>query len=445
MAVGLTIGLFFGILLLGGLLVSAFIPLTWLLTTSAALVTAQIYLIPAGGVTLPVAAVAALGLWRFFRVKWVLEHPWIFAALGLFVAQAAALIWSPNPMLAIRGNIYLLPFVFVACAILSDHSDGKKATTQAVTALVLASIPQAILVMIFRVLPNVEGMFLSSAIAAKFVSANALADVAAGGYPVLDVAKSGGFFLNANVAAVFMGVTGFIALAFSETTRQSWFKWVAVLNFVAVFFAGSKAAILIGCALFMALLFVKIVRQGGVSLMGVFVTTASVSILIPVLLFAWLHFRQSDLLAHSVLTLESRFPMWGFAWQAFTEHPWTGLGFGGWELEWPRYALAFGLNPQFPPHNSLLNHFIQSGLLGLLASLAFALAMLAVPIRARRLAQDAREKSSAEFLLAALVWYFSQSLAENYGFIGEVHLTILLAVTVASFVKLHSKVSPDFQ
>src|SRR6266540_2280740 len=108
---------------------------------------------------------------------------------------------------------------------------------------------EAGLVVLFRLLPGVEHMFLQT-VGGFFAGQNTVAALfGEHGNNVVDPAKSGGVFVNANVAAMFLGVNGLAALAVSAVTRTRWVRVVGVAALVAILFTGSKSATILALVL----------------------------------------------------------------------------------------------------------------------------------------------------------------------------------------------------
>src|SRR6266511_4048660 len=108
---------------------------------------------------------------------------------------------------------------------------------------------EAGLVVLFRLLPGVEHMFLQT-VGGFFAGQNTVAALfGEHGNNVVDPAKSGGVFVNANVAAMFLGVNGLAALAVSAVTRTRWVRVVGVAALVAILFTGSKPATILALVL----------------------------------------------------------------------------------------------------------------------------------------------------------------------------------------------------
>lgn len=409
-----------------GLLVSALLPLRLAVMAAIGLCVLQLYTVSTAGVYMSVAHLAALALWRHVMEPATVRQPWFMAVACLLFIQIVSAIWSPSPVLAIRYVLYSLPFLLIAAGVVKLARVDFPAVRRAFLFAFATSALQALLIILFRVLPSVELAFLYSPVARFFISANLLSDIANGAYTVFDPGKAGGLFINANVAAVFSGVMAFAAWGCAALLQARWLRWIALLNLLSVFFTGSKAGM--GMAVLMpALLYlITVLRSGRIS-MGL-VATACFSLAGAVLVAVFIAERAADsaYVDASGQTMDERLKIWRFAWQVVRESPVTGLGFGGWELKWPAYAQAVGSNPFFPPHNAFLALFMQSGLTAALAGMAFALTSLAYIWR-RFVAAEGVVKEFALCLLVAQVWLVVQAQGENYGLIGEVHLTLLMA------------------
>jgi len=420
-------------LALFGLILSALLPLRAMVVVSVALCVLQVYTISTVGVFLSAAHLAALALWRHVAEPATLRQPWFWAVAALLLIQLVSAIWSPAPVLAVRYVLYSLPFLLVVSAVVKLARTDFAAVRRALLVVLATSAIQATLVIVFRVLPSVEFGFLYSPVARFFISANLLSDIANGAYTVFDPGKAGGFFINANVAAVFGGVMAFAAWGCASLLQAPWLRWIAALNLVSVFFAGSKAGM--GMAVLMPTLMylITVFRSGRISMglvAGVCFTLAGGLLAV---VFVADRVADSAFVGASGQTLDERLKIWRFAWQVIQESPLTGLGFGGWEIEWPAYAQAVGSNPLFPPHNAFLALFMQSGLLAALAGLVFMVTSLAYIWR-RFVGSVAATKEFALSLFIAQLWLVVQAQGENYGLVGEVHLTLLMAAMMGLLV-----------
>lgn len=72
-------------------------------------------------------------------------------------------------------------------------------------------------------------------------------------------------------------------------------------------------------------------------------------------------------------------------WQAavgmINDHPWLGVGFGNYEVAYPRYALMNWKYPLGHAHNYYLNVFAETGLVGFLSYISGWLALIFITIR----------------------------------------------------------------
>jgi hypothetical protein len=122
------------------------------------------------------------------------------------------------------------------------------------------------------------------------------------------------------------------------------------------------------------------------------------------------------------------------------ERPLTGLGFGGWEQRFALSAYLAGSTSVMPPHNSLFIVWLQSGLAGLLCGLALLAAIYAGISKALGSTQrEARQLSMAA--AGAFTWYVVQGLGENFGLVGEVHMTPLIGALLGHLCARHDALS----
>ena len=124
-------------------------------------------------------------------------------------------------------------------------------------------------------------------------------------------------------------------------------------------------------------------------------------------------------------TLGSREQIWSYATRMVAEHPLAGLGFGGWEQRFELHASLTGGAATIPAHNSLFILWLQSGLPGVLCGVGLVACIYAALTQAAR-SLDATTSALALGVGGAFTWYFAQGLGENFGLIGEVHMTPLL-------------------
>lgn len=421
--------------LLLAIIVSALIPVRFMLALAGGLSCLQVYTLPLGSVYFSASHLGSLGVWRALRSAPVRLPTWYSIVIALTLWQGISVFWSPSPYLAIRQIFYWVPFLFLLPAVISECIRSNNYVEKLLSVLLLSTLIQVALVIGFRVAPSIEAAFLSSPFARLFISPNVLGEIRNGAYTIFDAAKSGGFFVNANVAATYMGMCAFIAWGFGKTIGKSWPYWVAMANLFGVFLTGSKAGAALAVVLPLIAYGIHVFRAGRISIKLVATFCFAIVIVTPIAIWGAGNFLESRFVEASSGTLSERFAIWDFAWQLFKDKPFFGLGFGGWETEWPRYALGRGLNPLFPPHNSLIALFVQSGSIAVVLAISFCLSFLLYLWRIAIMRNSASHLAFGLFFAAS--WAFIQSLGENFGILGETHITPLLALATGYVLYLN--------
>jgi O-antigen ligase len=424
----LPLGLLLGTLLIMAVVSSSVIPLTVCVLAGCLTSLFQIYTFPIAGIYLSAALMCWLAAWRFaLPDSGLWQWTWMRALLLFNVVGIVSIVWSPNKVLGIRYFIYSLPLLLAAHAIYALTRANPKAARRCVHVLLASTLVEAVLVIIFRLLPNVELAFLRSPVARLFISANSLiALFTTSPNNVLDPDKAGGFFLNANVASAFLGFCAVSAWYIGQADRSVLLRVVAFFNWFAVLLAGSKAALVLALAVPVLVLIVETFSSRQINLKAIIggLLTASVAFVAVALL--WNQSLASRFEHDSLSTLGTRRAIWGFARQAIQTHPFLGLGFGGWDKEFPLYAFMHGVGFNFPPHNSLLIAWTQSGLPGVLAAVCWIAAVYVGITRAVRMGGAVGQLGLG--VGGAFTWYLIQGFGENIGVIGEVHLTPFLGL-----------------
>lgn len=407
---------------------SFFIPARFWVWVVALTATFQVYTVPLGGIFLSFALLAGLSAWRFsLDLKGLWRTPWIVCFLLLALWKLISMAWSPSQIMVIRNLIYALPLIFVFAAGRSYALSNAQGAVRALTWALYLALVQTILVMVFRVMPSVEIGFLTSPVARFAISANVISGLF-GESPnnVLDPGKSGGFFVNGNVAAAFGGVCAMLAWYFGKYRGNRLLQGVAVLHWLGVFFTGSKAGSMVGMALPSLVLFSEYLRSRRIRpafFIGFCLILAVFLAIFPVLLEK---FQQTGFTEDSVETFQVRQIIWDFARRELPKHLFLGHGSGGWELAFVYYAAANGFGV-YPPHNSYIILWSEAGLPALLLGLAFTFCFLHWSWRAA-VALPGTERFMAVGLFGAFTWSLIQSLGENFGLFGEVHMTPLIAL-----------------
>jgi hypothetical protein len=406
----------------------------------------QIYLLPEGRIDIALTTVVTgllapgllLVVWRGAGRS--LLRLWLVRVLlGLIAIRVLALAWSPDPRSGLQPIVVLGQFA-VTVALMAQLLRREPGQVRLLHWLYWPWVAaEAALVVLFRVAPDVEDGFLRTA-GGWFAGQNTVGALfGEGRNNVLDVAKSGGVFVNANVAAMFLGVNGLAALALAVVTRQRWLRVLGVALLLTVPFTGSKSATVLTVALPAAAFGIQQLTRAAApavrrrllagSLIG---GTAVIALLLTV---------SAGLRDAMVEAFVGRTIIWRFGAEEFREHPVLGLGFGGWDDGFGPYAAAEGLDRSFPPHNVLLAAWANTGIAGLLLSAAFF--ALAAWLCARHMSRPSGDRRMVPFVAAAVAWVFVQGMGENTDVFGVIHLIPILSLLIAYLIRPAGEESKD--
>ncbi|MEU1396121.1 O-antigen ligase family protein [Micromonospora zamorensis] len=378
--------------------------------------------------------------------------------IALLVVRLVALAWSPDPrgglpLITLLGQ-FIVTLILMLQAVRQDPGLLRRIERWYWPWIVA----EAVLVLVFRVLPGVEDAFLRSI--AGFVSGQNTAAALFAGSPnnVFDEAKSGGVFVNANVAGLFLGVNAVAAFAVATITGSRWTRVVGFVALAAVPVTGSKSATLLAIALPASVLAVQRLTRArraaepGPSLHGgrrrpprsahrrLSLGLAGVGLLgviVGVVIAVDLGFAQA--LARS---FGDRTAIWGFGAEAFLRDPLLGLGYGGWDAGFGPYAREQGIYRSFPPHNVLLAAWAATGLAGLVLTVVFFTLALRLAVRAA-MASVGKHRTFALWTTAAIAWTLIHGLGDNTEIFGDIHLIPVLSLLVAYLIVGNREESND--
>lgn len=397
----------------------------------------QLYLLPKGSSDLALSTVATAVLApgvlvvtagtrdrRLFRVR-LLQ-----VLLGLLAVRLLALTWSPEPRSGAQSVVLLGQFIVVVLIMTVAVWEDRDALRHLQRVYWPWVVLEGCLVIIFRVLPDVEHTFLRS-IAGPFVGQNTLAGLFAE-HPnnVLDVVKSGGVFTNANVAAMFLGVNGLAALAISSVTGTRWVRNVAIFTLASVPFTGSKAGTILTFALPVAAIAIYRMKRMATPVIRRYALVATVAL--PTLGAVLIGTVNLGAFKEIREAFVGRTLIWRFAADAFLDSPVLGLGYGGWELGFASYAARTDLYRSFPPHNIFLATWSRTGIVGLAITVIFFALAARLVLRGTRSCAD-QDVKFAIYTGAAFAWVLIQGMGENTDIFGEIHLIPILALLTGYF------------
>ncbi|MEZ0493341.1 O-antigen ligase family protein [Kineococcus sp. TBRC 1896] len=405
------------------------------LTVAAFLAVPQVFVGPLGTLNLPLSqcwVILIAVCWLLERKELPVRDPVFRAILVLAITQGAAIGWSPDPVVGVLEVARLLSFAFLALYAARVERVRAGALTGPFTVVLCWAVVNAVLVWVFRLSPAVESVFLHSPLATLVVGPDAMrAFFADGANNVTDPLKAGGFFLDANVSSMFLGVATFCFLALgvglrgaAHRRRRRLHGAGALLCWSATFATGSKTAAALALVLPLAVRGVQVLGRPNARW---FLPQAAAAVglgawLVPRLLERYVP-GYADA---STESLASRAPLWEFAVRMFREHLVLGLGFGGWSRTVEQFA-ALGIQT-LPPHNLLIAAWAASGLPGVAGLLLLALTILVVLTATVVKNVGTHLARTTAFALGAWWWVLVHGMGDNTAVYGEAKSMILLAM-----------------
>lgn len=353
---------------------------------------------------------------------------------------AAATFWSPLPSVGWAWVAQVLVLVVVALQGKALALKGGIPRT-AVDILAWSISLQAVLVIIFRLVPEIEDIFLRSPIAPLLVGGDRAERLfTTSPDNVLDPAKAGGFFLNANTASMYLGVAACLFLAYAAMTGRARYRWVSVLCLVSVVATGSKSGLILLILPALAWVCVRMRSRVGRMFAPVIIVAAALfALLSPILISA----IDTQFASDVETTVGTRQLIWSAGAQLFAASPVLGLGFGGWGIEFARFA-GPDLAARYPPHNTIIQTWADTGFLG-----AFILAGLYVLILTRGMKATFQSPSSQTARVRAysvfgVLWMICHGMGDAMPFFGDNRTGFLFVLLVVFMVfgKGHTGVNP---
>ena len=418
------------------LIVSYTLPVKFRFSIALVLSVLQLYTFPIGDFYVSMAFAASLSLWpEALKEAKVLFSKKIFTvAIILLLTHIISILWSPDPRMGLRTIVYMLPFFFIACASFSIAKKDSGFIYKTLYATCLLMSIQAALVIIFRVSPTLELSYLSSNLAGLFSGPNVIENLMNGAEAnnVFDPDKAGGFFVNGNTASTYLGMGSFTAYMMSRVKKSRLLLLTTVTLWLAVFFTGSKSGAMLALGLpAIAIIQSKYFQFNNQSKSAILKISI---LLLPLIVFAatqliGLFAVDSTFATNSMDTASTRFEIWNYAASAFLNSPIFGQGFGGWQIGYGAYAASIGIPASFPPHNTLIYLWSQSGLLAAILGIAFIYYVMRLSYQLMK-CKDQESKLLGTALGLVSGWLFIHGMGENIGLFGEQHQQPLLATLI---------------
>lgn len=345
--------------------------------------------------------------------------------LGLFVAvTVVSLLWAlPSGMhLGSVTVVFGIVFLLWLREVIVLARDEPRLLDTIMLWTVPGVVVQAVLAILFRLDPAVEDRFLHSNLALLAAGPRVeeiYTDIASN---VIDPNRSGGFFMNGNVASLFGGVAALLLCVSARVTMRRWLYAVAALSFVGAIFTGSKTGAILGSGCAIAILLVPHLRRG-----------KSLLILLPVALLMPFAFSQVMGLVDRVAptfyaatgsSYSERELLWSRAAEMFKESPILGPGFGGWVEQ----VGKVGSRTDLPPHNFLVAAWAYSGIVAVALAIAFMVAAIVFSFRTTTAQPTLFDRRTATLALCAIAWVFMHGMGDNTALYGDRQTMILFAL-----------------
>ncbi|WP_370290689.1 O-antigen ligase family protein [Nocardioides sp.] len=366
-------------------------------------------------------------------------------AILLLIAMLLSLMWAIDDREGQGKTLRMAMFAILLWYALRVGRESRSSLDKAVIWSAPLLMAHAIITIIFRVSPDIEEAFLKSSAGALLVGGSA-ADLFSGIVAlrnnVLDPEKAGGLFVNGNTASMFMGVGGVACLLVWQRTKRRSMLLASLVTFAGVIGTGSKTGLALVIMLpLAAVLLDRLSRRG----YGVFIP------LLALFFATWVVSGGAEATLNqlfpvyaekSALSLDSRQQIWSTAWLLFKENPMLGLGFGGWLATASQYLGT----TRYPPHNTVLQAWADSGGIAALLTIVFIFVALATAYRAMTAQTTDRGRRSAALCLVGVAWPLIHGMGDNTTIFGDPHSMALMAVMIGysvSYLRQPEHKRPD--
>lgn len=388
----------------------------------------QFYFVQIAGSYFSLALFSVLLLipWAMKSINLLTWKPLLFLVM-VVIFQVLSFSWSVDLKLGLRSVLGIVLFLIVVMSVYEITRKYPERVLYVFLLYFVFVLSQAFLVIYFYFNPSTEWVFIKSELAKVFINPNTISAIFDGSEPhAFGIGSPGGFFVNRNVGAAFLGINALISYGFSKAYSIGWLKVITLILMVGVVFSGSKAGlILIIFLALLALIMSKHIDQFLTLKRAMFVLFV-ISIFCFILLILWNEVFQSNFINNTVKTTDSRILIWSFGLGEFFKHPIAGLGFGGWQEGFSKYAVENGIREGFPPHNTFIDLWAQSGIFSVIFALLFMLSILKHGFNLI-MAQNNELLGIGIAVLAAFLWVFIHGMGTNFGLVGELHMEIILA------------------
>ncbi|TCO39328.1 hypothetical protein EV639_101273 [Rathayibacter tanaceti] len=393
------------------------------LTVLLALSVVQFYTV--GPVTAPVGWSLLFLPYLVTRMRGTHVDRFVVLALLIFGATLFAVSYSRTPSVGLRELVSTISFLSPYLAVRQLGPSAWRVVGRALVWSAPVFLLQVVLTIVFQVDPVQEAAYLRWPNAVLF-SDIYVRDIFTTSFNNVLQEKSGGFFLNGNIASMYMATTAALYFAAWRKQRGKVLFLTAVAGLAGSLFTLSKTAIVLAIVLPVVVAAIRGLKGRSLGPVAWMIAIpSSIAAIYSVAVF----FPQ--LANAGLLTLGARGDFMRLAASAFPEHWLLGLGYGGWEDLWLARASEFTQHSEpRPPHNLLISAWSNGGLLIALPVLAFLLAATVGVLRLLlRVAKT--EAVLVGALAVGILWTFLHGMADNTNWFGDQHSLAALAITVA--------------
>ena len=399
----------------------------------------QFYVIP-GGTDIPLAFLLSFLLFPVLILNFnFLLRKKLFLVSGVIViTQVLSLLWSVDLSAGFRDIGYMLSFWMLIAGVYSLQEKDPKSVVFILKVLLMLVCFEAMTIILFRLFPDIKLTLILSPPMRIFLGENVLDSLILNGVRnnFYDPEKSGGLmFINANIAACYVGISSFLAYNLAKLQRSVLLYLVSFLLWFAVFFTGSKAS-----AIFAVIIpFLSYILKSNNTMRITLVLFTSAFTLLVGLLLLLSHVNiDNAFLSSAADTTDSRIEIWDYGINSFMSSPVLGQGYGGWMAGYAKISTTL-----YPPHNTIMYMWSKSGILSAIAGVIFIFYSLAIGITSLRSDDDYLSRCGL-MLLMVCGWLFLHGMGENFGLIGDPHQMVILAICLGinySAIRRHTQES----
>ena len=398
----------------------------------------QLYLIEVGTkhfISLTFLSSYILGIILLFnyknQIKEIFKNKSIITLFLFFLIQSVSLLWAKDLSMGIKiiASLTVPYFIFF----ISSYYISKKSLFYIDRIFLLffvALLLEAILVIFFRIDLVAEKSFLQSEIAKIFIHPNTLEPIHNN---TLMARKAGAFFLNANVAATYLGLSSILLFSISVIKKKWYLYLLSLLFWLSMFFAGSKIATILGVLIPIIMTFHYLIIINKIDIKKKIILLPSIVVIVLAVAIFFISIQsfinnKNIKVSNNIEIFQNRtsgamsgrINIWKYGYEEFKKKPLKGQGFGGWmtKKNWIT---------NMPPHNTLIYLWSQSGILAPIVALIFMFFILHFGLKLIK-SQEYELQILGFGLFYSYLWLFIHGMGTNYGLLGDIHILPLMAV-----------------